>query len=433
MLRILIKSLAKFIWFLALSWPMLSVAEQDILLSGPANHLEPTMAHSTLLHDTNGYAVNRLNRHLIVTLKQPHRVLSTSDINGGEQTSIRHILNFQSMEANNHQRRFKEVVSLSPQEYHQRLARTLQLPDNTLVSMGTAANINNASHVQKSFRDLTVDAFVTAGVRANALRSGDPAKWYQGVDGNELVDEADVSSSANSEQPHKDAGTINIIVVLNRSITSGALTKAVAVITEAKSAALNTLAVPSTQSQHLATGTGTDQFALAAPLESSLPILNSASGHLKLGELLGAAVFEAVMQAVELQDSLSAHATRSVIHALKRHGASEQWLLNELKSKLNEELFSLLSDNSETVFNDAKLVAAAYAYAALLDRLEYGTLSESIRKDVLLDQAVNAALAISDNSRHWAEIRARLKIKSDNPLDLFVQAVSIGWSAKWES
>src|SRR5204862_2252686 len=65
-------------------------------------------------------------------------------------------------------------------------------------------------------------------------------------------------------------------------MTAPALARAVVTMTEAKSAALQRLAVPSCYSADLATGTGTDQFCVAAPMAGERP-LTSASPHVRAG------------------------------------------------------------------------------------------------------------------------------------------------------
>ena len=382
-----------------------------------ASNKEAIMPSQTTVHETDLYTASRQSRYLIITLKQAHQVLSTSDINGGQNNTLNNIVNFQSVEGNGHDNRFEHILSLSNQQYHQELADALNLDAKKMASMGTAANINNVVHVQKSYRDITVNTFVTAGVRGNSLRSGDPARWYQAKDGNEFV---------------KDSGTINIILLLNRALTPGAQAKAATVLTEAKSAALIELAIPSKQSQHIATGTGTDQFAIASPMKSSLNTLDSASGHLKLGELIGSAVREAVIEAISVQNGLERSDTRSIMHALGRFGLTKKPLLAKLKQKLADQQFELLEKNARAVFSEPKLVAAAYAYASVLDRLEYGTLSRTIENDVLLDQAVNAAIALSGQSQDWQQFRQQLSVTENDQLDLFAQAIAIGWQSKWK-
>jgi hypothetical protein len=57
-------------------------------------------------------------------------------------------------------------------------ARAWHLHDasaDRVARMGTAANLNYLAHEKREFRDLRVDALVTAGVEGNATRAGDPA------------------------------------------------------------------------------------------------------------------------------------------------------------------------------------------------------------------------------------------------------------------
>lgn len=385
----------------------------DLTLATQANRLNSS---STVIHNDDYYQVERINKHVIVTLKQPHRVLSTSDINGGQLDTLKYLVNFQSVEGKDHDSRFEEIIGLSNQQYHQQLADTLKLDSNLMASMGTAANVSHTVHIQKRFHELIIDAFVTAGVKGNALRAGDKAKWYQASEGNEFI---------------KDSGTINIILMINRSLTPGAQAKAATILNEAKSAALTELVIPSKQSQHLATGTGTDQYIIATLLTSPLKQLDSASGHLKLGELIGAAVREAVIEAIGLQNGLERSSTRSIVHALGRYGLTEKDLLSKLKTKLDKDQFELFKNNKESVITAPKLVAAAYAYAAVLDRIEYGTLSSNIANDVLFDQAVNAAIATSVRSDLWHDFRAALEPSSEDQINLFVQAIALGWQKKW--
>ena len=82
------------------------------------------------------------------------------------------------------------------------------------------------------------------------------------------------------------AGTINTLLLVGQPVTAPTLARLVMTVTEAKAAALSRLAVPSCYSQDLATGTGTDQFAIAAPNTGERP-LTSASAHTKFGELVG--------------------------------------------------------------------------------------------------------------------------------------------------
>ena len=87
--------------------------------------------------------------------------------------------------------------------------------------------------------------------------------------------------------------------------------------TEAKSAALAELAVSSKSSSFLATGTGTDQIIIASPIATQTPPLPSASGHLKLGELVGSAVRVALLEALSWQNRLQPSSAADLIYADK--------------------------------------------------------------------------------------------------------------------
>ena len=124
-------------------------------------------------------------------------------------------------------------------------------PDRTAL-MGTAANMAYVAHHWAHYEEVHVDAFVTAGISGNAARAGDPAQWLE-------------TDSGWSKCSFYE-GTINTILLFNCPVTPSAHASAVVTMTEAKSAALAELAIPSLYSPTIATGTGTDQFCLAAPL-----------------------------------------------------------------------------------------------------------------------------------------------------------------------
>src|SRR6185503_11886272 len=104
------------------------------------------------------------------------------------------------------------------------------------------------------------------------------------------------------------------ILLIGTPVTPAALARCIVTMTEAKSAALQRLAVPSCFSPDLATGTGTDQFSVAAPSAGGPP-LTSASPHMKFGELVGRAVRDATIEALRWQNGLEASYTRGVFHA----------------------------------------------------------------------------------------------------------------------
>ncbi len=107
--------------------------------------------------------------------------------------------------------------------------------------------------------------------------------------------------------------------------------------------------MPSCYSANLATGTGTDQCCIAAPLDGRKP-LTSASPHAEFGEIIGVAVREATLEALRWQNGLEASLTRGLFHALGRYGVKEATILDDMAPLLNEADLELLRRNSKSAF-----------------------------------------------------------------------------------
>lgn len=373
-------------------------------------------AGSISLKETDLYIAKRHTQHFVIELKHPHRAYSTSKVNGGEQSNIKYLVNHQSMEARNHLERAELILNNKPELYHQMIASDLDLDAAQMVLMGTAANMGNLAHSQAAFKDLTVDVFATAGVSGNALRAGDPTSWYQSRQGNRSVDYD---------------GTINIIVLVNQPVSSGAQAKIAMLLTEAKSSALSELAIPSKRSRHLATGTGTDQFVVVSPILMGAFERESASGHLKIGELIGEAVRKAVLDALKWQNRITAESVASVTHALGRFGFSKEFMLGTFNQTLSPKQVNLAKNNFQSINHDPRLVAAAYGYAQLLDRIEYGVFSPLVAQEILKDYAAIAATSIAAKPDSYHYFWKQLS-EDGAPIDLFVNALARGWEAKWD-
>ncbi len=90
-------------------------------------------------------------------------------------------------------------------------------------------------------------------------------------------------------------GTINLAVQIHTALTDPALTEALSIAAEARTAAV--MAAGPDLPTGRATGTGTDCIALACRLDG--PALRYAGLHTDLGEALGRAVWQAVAAGVE--------------------------------------------------------------------------------------------------------------------------------------
>lgn len=411
----------------------------------------------TELQSNPNFKAQRQGRFFKVALNQPHRVISTSAYNGGETTSAKYLVNHQSMEARGDMRWVNRVLENTRQEYQQLIANELNIDAEQMVLMGTAANMQLLAHRQQVFEaagiePLIIDVYATAGVRGNAMRAGDATSWYEAPTGNKKYDPKSTASSAKSDMN----GTINIMVLINQPVAAGAMNKLQIISTEAKSAAMNELAVSSRYGRHLATGTGTDQMIIASPLvigqaatkntvtEQSAADqgfeFGSGSGHLKLGELVGTAVREAVLQALIWQNGLPASEQASLYNALGRFGLTEKNLMQRLLPHLPEHERPQAERNPYSFSHENRIVAAGYALASVLDRFAYGTLSPNSKNETLRDFAAQAAVAMSGRSDryayYWQQLNSPLSItdiqKSEQQgIELFIQALALGWLDKW--
>ena len=365
----------------------------------------------------------RNGRFVVAELLVPHRVLSTSAKNGGQREGLRFLVNHQSCEGTDHRERHAEITG--GEAYHNSSCLELEIDPAVSASMQTAANMNYAAVATASDLDVTATAVVTAGVHGNAACAGDPASWRETETGWEKATNAAPA-----------VGTINTMLLINHALTEGALARAVITMTEAKSAALQRLAVRSLYSADFATGTGTDQYCVAAALRArdggGEKEFTSTSPHLKLGELIGVAVRDATLEALRWQNGLEVSSTRLLFHALGRYGVREADCLNELAPLLSERELELLKKNFQSVVYEPKVAAAAYAIAAVLDRVRVGTLPASAAGDIFRQQVATLASSLAAKPDAWPEFYARLAdVDPEQAARGVYAAIALGWSHKW--
>ena len=166
-------------------------------------------------------------------------------------------------------------------EMKEKIAGVLQTKPESIAQMGTAADMDHLAVVTKEHKPLVVTALVTAGAKSNALRAGiDEGVYIEG------------------EEPK---GTVIIFILTNAALTDGAMARALITATEAKTAAFQDLDVRSTYTKNAqATGTGTDGIIIASGTAG--PQVTYTGGHSRIGELIGRAVHEAVIEALGKQN-----------------------------------------------------------------------------------------------------------------------------------
>ena len=132
------------------------------------------------------------------------------------------------------------------------------------------------------------------------MHPGDPASYYE-EDGNyEML----------------PPGTINIFLFINQNLTDAAMSRALMLCGESKAAAVSQLLLGSCYSEEIATGSGTDGIVIASNL-CGTRTLTDASGHSKLGELIGKSVKSAVNKLFLTKQRPLARGNFFYLHALQ--------------------------------------------------------------------------------------------------------------------
>lgn len=362
-----------------------------------------------LYQDANVY-LHRVHRSIRADLLLPHAVLSTCQINGGLRNDLLHIVNHQSTEPQLGHTRASVLEKADSQWLHNEACAVAGTSPDFSASMGTAVNMDMAVVRKASFEDASVVAVVTAGVEGNAGRAGDPAEWHE-------------------------PGTINIMLFLGQSIAPGAMARALITLTEAKTAALEQLSIASRYSEGLATGTGTDQTAIAAPLPNlSTGTANQkdnyrfhwAGNHTKLGQLIGETMRDAVLEAVQWQNRITVQSQASVRYLLGRFGIEGSWLL-------------------QYVDQDARAVACAVSLASIIDKARYGILPIASAQEAVVQQCALLACALGGRFENFAQVlesamqQAQALPRPDNSVGSWGQFVgpllerhcALGFAEKW--
>jgi adenosylcobinamide amidohydrolase len=377
-------------------------------------------AHSIrweVLRATDGHQLRRYGRFLVAELLHPHRVMSTSRKNGGQRNDVRYLVNHQSCEGKDHKERQTFMMEMGLDQYHDSVCREIGIAPSAVALMGTAANMNYASMVECNANDVSVTAVVTAGLQGNAACAGEPTTWRETQNGWEKI------------PPF--AGTINTILLLNQPLSEGAMAGAVVTMTEAKTAALQKLSIRSLYSPDFATGTTTDQYCIASPIEGAFSFKSISTG-VELGELIGRAVRDATLEALRWQNGLEVSYTRSIFHALGSYGLKEKDFFTDISPFLDARNLELLKANANSVFYEPLVAAAAYAAASVLDRLRHGTIPADAAKEALRQQAATLAANLSARRDCWPEFYSQLaEVDLENPKRVLLAAIAAGWSAKW--
>jgi len=362
--------------------------------------------------------VHRDGKEIVARFARPMRVICTEPAAGGIRDDVTACYGHQLCEAAGAEHEAIRQPHLD-QLHLDRCAR-LGVDPMTTIGLATAANVRCAGVATASFAGLEVAAVCTAGVEGNALCAGDPSGFHE-VDGRiELLD--------TSLPP---TGTIISMVFVNQELTAAALTRAAVTATEAKAAALRELLVGSRYSSRQATGTGSDQLLIACPRGDEFP-LTEAGGHAKLGELIGRCVHDAIVEALDLQNSLTATKCRSLTTQLARFGVSKAGLIAAADELLSPPRADFFATNFLSVDRDPFVVAAAAGLATIADQLECGILPASAAEELAQWTGAQLAHAAALGEGDLAQFLAELTGAHFDVPTLTARAICLGFSHKWD-
>ena len=377
----------------------------------------------------DGIELYREEKIVYARLMTPHRVLSTCRSSaGGMHDDLMYLYNHQSCEpAGGHMNaRMYRLAVDSPEDYKREVADRHNLPFQRCATLGTAANMNNAAICIERFCDLEVVTVCTGGVEGNAGRAGDPATYYEPQD--------DSAKGQIDLECERRPGTINAMIFLNRELTPGAMVTAVITATEAKTAALQELVVGSKYSEGLATGTGTDQIAVASKLGGKA--ISFAGKHSKVGELIGRTMHDAVLETLALQNGLTPTGQCSSLAHLERLGIDSREMCQGIGEFLSRDNADLFEKSFSNIIKDPLTVAAVAALVHLRDKFVWGTLPKSCMPEVMALYGAQISAAVSGKSHRihdYMQVLSSLHKSLDKHvfLEFVYQAFALGFSEKW--
>lgn len=179
--------------------------------------------------------------------------------------------------------------------YLKEVLNEVNLPPNKVAVLSTGVNMEDLAWTEKTFEELWVLAFITAGVNSNAMRVG-----------------KDEASHIERNGLFERIGTINTILLTSASLDSAALAASFITVTEAKNIALQELDIRSSyNSDWQATGTGTDQIIVVSGRGNRCTYVG---GHSKIGELMAQAVTSATISAIKRRLKFSGQIIKGVLN-----------------------------------------------------------------------------------------------------------------------
>jgi adenosylcobinamide hydrolase len=348
-------------------------------------------------------AVEIINQTLVIWSKTPLKILSSALLNGGLIEAYG-IINVQVPEGSGSD--MNDMHWSSPEAFLKKILQGLQLPNDKVVGLMTAAQMKNVVASTEKYDGVTLTVFVTAGATV-AVTAGEQA--------------------ASKSSQFQKIGTINIIIIVDGNLTEGCMVEVVKTATEAKTVALRELDIRSRFSGDLATGTLTDSVAVGCTKKGE-PIRYAGTFTI-LGELIGKCVRQGVKTAIFKQENIESN--RPLVERLAERCLSLENIISQIsEGKITNESpeYQKLQKHLESIMSDRKIVSLVIAALRLDEDLEKGlipTKTDDTVDQVSFEEIVQSASKCSSGFSAFALDKAKHHDKAHlGPFTKFVlQAV----------
>ena len=350
----------------------------------------------------SGITLLRQGRAMIVMLPNDgFRVLSSGFTNGGFMESPLAVVNITGMGGKPEYTCMEEGLD-TYDRVNYRYAEKLGLDADRTVFQGTAASMDNAAVSEMTSADgIKVAYVVTAGIRHNGGRAGDPTTY-------------DESESSYDERP----GTIITILAIDADLSDGDMFKVMLMATEAKSCVIQELQAKSLYSKGIATGSGTDQVAVIVNKKSP----NKITGLTKDSELaktLAQCMKDALRKAFDMQTGMNPQSQWDPLLLMSRRGLVPLEIREEMRfpatyAELMAALGQLSGDRYNTAVITALLNIADDIDNGLVDEKTGVDLAREICEELVLDEqddpVVRLRLDDADNMHDLLSFVSALKV-----------------------
>ncbi len=302
----------------------------------------------------SGISVCRQNRSLIIIPpSEGWRALSSGNYNGGFMSSPTAVFNTTSIGGQAEYGMMGEPREVH-NEYSIECARLIGLEPESVIGLGTAANMDNAAIGSYDWHGIEISAVITGGIRGNGGRAGDPAAF----------DEMERNRSRN--------GTIVIILMIDANLSDSALMGSMMTATEAKSRVIQKLMARSLYSNGIATGSGTDQVAVLCNKGSCTKIENYRNGS-ELAKTIMKCVEHTLTEALDKQTMMNLSTQCDPYVMMSRYNITEKSCHNEIRYPFT---MKTLCDARDSISKDSKIATVVSAVLHIMDEMEWGLISK---------------------------------------------------------